>query len=79
MAQVITQPHLSPDLTRYGFYLFPKFEDRPRRRQFSSDEKEKRFVQVWLQVLSANFFRDDLTKVLQRWRMLLGHDGHNME
>ena len=30
MAQVITQPHESPDLTRYGFYLFPKFEDRLR-------------------------------------------------
>ena len=27
MAQVITQPHFSPDLTRYGLYLFPKFED----------------------------------------------------
>ena len=26
MAQVITQHHLSPDLTRYGLYLFPKFE-----------------------------------------------------
>ena len=79
MAQVITQPHLSPDLTRYGFYLFPKFEDRLRGRQFSSDEEEKRFVQVWLRMLPANFFRDDLAKVLRRWQTFLGHDGHNME
>ena len=66
MAQVITQPHESPNLTRYGFYLFPKFEDRLRGRQFSSDEEEKRFVQVWLRVLPAKFFRDDLAKVLRR-------------
>ena len=79
MAQVITQPHESPDLTRYGFYLFPKFEDRLRGRQFSSDEEEKRFVQVWLRVLPANFFRDDLAKVLRRWQTFLGRDGGNME
>ena len=48
-------------------YLFPKFEDRLRGRHFSSDEEEKRFVQVLLWVLPANFFRDDLAKVVQRW------------
>ena len=79
MAQVITQPHSSPDLTHYGFYLFPKFEDRLRGRQFSSDEEEKRFVQVWLRVLPANFFHDDLAKVLRRWQTFLGRGGHNME
>ena len=79
MAQVITQPHSSPDLTHYGFYLFPKFEDRLRGRQFSSNEEEKRFVQVWLRVLPANFFHDDLAKVLRRWQTFLGRGGHNME
>ena len=79
MAQVITQPHLNPDLTRYGFYLFPNFEDRLRGRQFSSDEEEQRFVQVWLLVMPTNFFRDDRTKVVLRWQTFLGHDGHNME
>ena len=79
MAQVITQPHYSPDLTLYDFYLFPKFEDRLRGRQFSSDEEEKRFVQVWLWVLPANFFRDDLAKVVRRWQTFLGRNGHKME
>ena len=79
MAQVITQPQCSPDLTRYGLYLFPKFEDRLQGRQLSSDEEEKRFVQVWVRVLPANFFRDDLAKVLRRWQTFLGHDGHKME
>ena len=79
MAQVITQPHFCPDLTRYGLYLFPKFEDCLQGRHFSSDEEEKRFVQVWLRVLPANFFRDDLAKVLRCWQTFLGRDGHNME
>ena len=67
VTQVITQPHESPDLTLYGIYLFPKFEDRLRGRHFSTDEEEKRFVQVWLWALPANFFRDDLAKVVRRW------------
>ena len=79
MAQVITQPHYSPDLTLYGFYLFPKFEDRLRGRQFSSGEEEKRFVQIRLRVLQANFFRDDLDKVVRRWQTFLGRNGHKME
>ena len=79
MAQVITQPQFSPDLTRYGLYLFPNFEDCLLGRQFSSDEEEKRFVQVWVRVLPANFFRDDLAKVLRRWQTFLRRDGHNME
>ena len=66
------------DLT-HGFYLSPKFEDRFRGRQFSSDEEEKRFVQVWLRLLPANFFRDDLAKVVRRWQTFLGRDDHNME
>ena len=55
-------------MTPYGFYLFPKFEDRLRGRQFSSDEEKKRFLQVWFRVLPANFFRDDLAKVVRRCR-----------
>ena len=46
MAQVITQPHLRPDQTSYGFYLFSNFKDRLRGRQLSSDEEEKGFEQV---------------------------------
>ena len=67
------------DPLRLILYLFPKFEDCLQGRLFSSDEEEKRFVQVWLRVLPANFFRDDLAKVLRRWQTFLGRDGHNME
>ena len=66
-------------MTPYGFYVLPKFEDRLRGRQLSSDEEEKRFVQIWLRVLPENFFRDDLAKVVRRWQTFLGRDGHYME
>ena len=47
--------------------------------QLSSDEKEKEFVKVWLRMLPAKFFREDLAKVFQRWQTFLGRDGHYKE
>ena len=65
---VLPHPPYSPDLAPRNFHLFAKLKGHLNGQCFSCDEEVKSAVQKWFQKQNANFLKDGLQKLVQRWQ-----------
>lgn len=77
--EVLPHPPYSPDIAPSDYYLFRSMSSGLRGKKFKSFEKIKEWLDEWIAGKSADFFRDGICKLPERWAKVVASDGQYFE
>ena len=72
-------PPYSPDLAPSDFYLFGPMKEALGGTRFETDEDVMKAVRKWLREQPAEFYRDGIRALIQRWTKAIDKMGDYTE
>jgi hypothetical protein len=61
------------------YYLFPKLKDKIRGKQYFSRKELIDDVNDWLGSQNSDFFREGISKLVERWKLCIENKGEYFE
>ena len=73
--EIMPHPPYSPDLSPTDFHLFLSLDNHMKNRAFNIEEDLKMEIQNFFQSKTKDFFKNGITKLLNRWEKVIACEG----
>ena len=73
--EIMLHPPYSPDLSPTDFHLFLSFDNHMKNRTFNIEDDLKTEVLNFFQSRTKDFYKNGITKLLNRWEKAIECDG----
>lgn len=77
--EVLPHPPYSPDIAPSDYHLFRSMTHGLADQRFHSYEEAQKWVDDWIAAKPAEFFRDGIRKLPERWEKVVASDGQYFE
>lgn len=77
--EVLPHPPYSPDIAPSDYHLFRSMAHDLAGQQFRSSDEVKIWLDAWIGQKSAEFFRDGIRQLPERWEKVVASDGQYFE
>lgn len=77
--EVLPHPPYSPDIAPSDYYLFRSMQHGLADQHFSNYGEVKNWIDSWIGAKPADFFRDGIRQLPERWEKVVANDGQYFE
>lgn len=77
--EVLPHPLYSPDIAPSDYHLFRSMQHGLADQHFSNYDELKKWLDEWIAAKQANFWRDGIYELSERWKKVVASDGQYFE